>query len=196
VYAAVSYAEDGTIAYHLLTKITPDSNGLDLATAAIEYESSQVVGRHPAPNTVGTDVWSVGFPLPESDLIDNDLRRWHLDPRILKGYVTRIFINQNHKNFGPQPSYELDMPMPLGMSGAPILANPGSPMGPVLLGVAYGSHDSYTIAEETVIEEPGYRQEARRYVSFGWAHHLDSVMALRGEATNDRPLSDLLTPGW
>jgi hypothetical protein len=76
------------------------------------------------------------------------------------------------------------------MSGAPVLSSASSPM---LLGVAYGSHDNYAIAEESVTDSAtGHVIEVRRYVSFGWAHHLESVMALRGEATNDRPLSELL----
>lgn len=183
----------GEISHYLLSKIAQDPCGADLATAALDCEPWVPVYVSPEGGTVGNDVWAVGFPFPDSDLLPSGMRTWQPVPRLLRGYVTRHFQNTNHRTFGPQQSYELDMTMPSGMSGAPILERPSSQEGLGLLGVAYGGHDSYSIMEETTVgEKSGERLEVRRYVSFGWAHHQDRLLALRGQATDDRPLRELL----
>jgi hypothetical protein len=61
-YIAVSL-RDGATGFNLLTNITPDPGGMDLATASINYESRHPLTANPTPNVVGTEVWSVGYPL-------------------------------------------------------------------------------------------------------------------------------------
>ena len=120
-YAAVSW-NGAELGHHLLNRISQDPTGLDLATAQIDYEPVQRFAPWPDADTVGTDVWSVGYPLTESDALPSGMRQWHPEPRYLRGYVTRVFVNPDHPDFGPQRSYELDMAMPGGMSGGPLLA--------------------------------------------------------------------------
>lgn len=195
-YAAVSW-NGAELGHHLLNRISQDPTGLDLATAQIDYEPVQRFAPWPDADTVGTDVWSVGYPLTESDALPSGMRQWHPEPRYLRGYVTRVFVNPDHPDFGPQRSYELDMAMPGGMSGGPLLARNIFNSGLWITGVCYGSHDVYTVAEEASVDpESGiFHPEVRRYVSFGLAHHLDGLLELRGEATDDRPVRALLGEG-
>jgi hypothetical protein len=197
VYIAISNRGDGVLGHHLMKQIGQDPSGLDLATAAIDYEPRHSFQMCADPDKVGTDVWSVGYPLTESHFLDNGLRSWHPEPRILKGYVTRVFSNVDHGTFPPEPSYELDMPMPEGMSGGPLLLRNSVQGDLTLLGMSYGAHDVYTIMQEASLDpDTGeLRHEVRRYVSFGLAHQLNSLLSLVGEATGGRPIRELLKSG-
>jgi hypothetical protein len=103
-----------------------------------------------------------------------------VQPRVFRGYITRDFIDNNHPGWGPQRAYELDMPAPRGLSGAPLIVHSIGPVGLRLVGVVYGSTSIDTMADDGTV------------VSFGLAHHWDVLRALSGPATSDRPLHELL----
>jgi hypothetical protein len=190
--AAVSDAE-GVINLVPLTSITHDPL-LDLATARIEYDPGYRFNFCPEEPWSGLDVWTTGFPLMTRERPTDGRGVWSVTPRSLRGYIVRPYDNDRHSGFAIQPSYELDMLSPAGLSGAPLMVHSLGPVGLRLLGVIYGTHDAYTIDAESLIDpetgEPA--PEVRRYVSFGLAHQRESLQQLRGDATEGRRLDELL----
>ena len=92
----------------------------------------------------GTEVGTYGNTLPERT---PDGAGFVTHSRTLRGYITRHFVYERPGR-GPTPSFELDMPAPAGVSGAPLLlANPTT-----VIGVVYGSHGAYSIEEEASID--------------------------------------------
>jgi hypothetical protein len=87
-------------------------------------------------------------------------------------------------------SYELDMPAPEGLSGAPVVLHGTK----AVVGVVYGHNDVALVEEHaTVDDETGARSpEVLRIVSFGLAHHTHTLHELRGKATGGRPLKELV----
>lgn len=172
-----------------LAVIEQDPTGKDLATARI----------FPGPPNVSPtftsmsareleDVCAFGYPFsglsPEEPEVGRVPRIY---PRSLKGYVVRRF-HHDQPGFGVAHSYELDMPTPEGLSGAPLMS-----LAWEVLGVVYGTNETTRIAEWANVDEEGNRiPEVQRIVSFGLAHHADSLMNLSGEATHGRTLREFL----
>jgi hypothetical protein len=177
------------VRHYPLLDVGRDEGGSDLGTARIFSEPN--VALPPCELTVapegfdagtGTDVWTYGYPLtdtfldPESD----EDPRFRLNPRLLRGYITREFA-YDHEVLGPTPSYELDMVTPEGLSGAPLFRRPGE----IVIGVIYGRHevelvDQFASVDPTTGE---HKPEVQRIVSFGLACDMTSFRALRGPAT-------------
>ena len=174
-----------------LHDIAQDPRGLDLATARVGLESSALYNLSPEKAVAGFDVWSAGFPMPRRTLLASGQHQTDLTPRHLQGYVVREFPNLDHPGYPTQPTYELDMLAPGGLSGAPLMVRSLAPVGLRLVGVVYGSHDNFTVAEEMETSDAG-RLEVRRYVSFAWAHAWESVAGLVGPATREKQLRDLM----
>jgi hypothetical protein len=174
-----------------------DDRGFDLATGSVELEASPRFNLCPAATSlVGQSVWSVGFPMPRRTVSSSGRGLVVLQPRCLRGYITTEHDSDSDDTFTKgQPTFELDMLAPAGMSGAPLLIQSIGPVGLRLVGVVYGSMDSYTIADEALVDsESGERRaEVRRYVSFGAAHSLVSIHELRGRATGGRTLAELMS---
>lgn len=173
-----------------LNNIEKDRNGHDLATANLEHEPTCELALASENALCGTDVYTFGYPHHEKERLQSGGLRFKFRGRYLRGYVTRIF-NYEDKTFGQMPSYELDMPAPSGLSGAPIV-KVGSRQ---VLGVVYGNNDVDSIEELASIDsETGERQpEIVRRVSFGLAHNTDTLRNLRGAATQDVPLAEYIS---
>lgn len=82
------------------------------------------------------------------------------------------------------------MPAPAGLSGAPLMLDPGNQV----IGVIYGENDVGTIEELATIdpETQERKPEVVRVVSFALAHFTSTLHALRGPATEDKPLVEYL----
>lgn len=95
-----------------------------------------------------------------------------------------------HQTYGQTPSYELDMPTPAGLSGAPLVKTGSKEV----VGVIYGSNDVATIEQEASINsESGKREpEIQRIISFGLAHYTETLKNLKGAATKGLPLQQYL----
>lgn len=190
-YAAILPLPNKEYAAVFLADLERDWNGCDLATAKVPLHAS--VGLSLAANGVdyGADVWSFGFPL--TGLRQARPGGGHsiaTDGRYLQGYITRSFF-YDHPWFGRVPSYELDMPTPEGLSGAPLILTGTRSV----IGVVYGSNDVSTIEQFVSIDsETGKREpEVQRITSFGLACFTDSLAALTGKATDGRLLSEFLS---
>jgi hypothetical protein len=187
-YVAVLLSEDGaTYEPRVLENVSQDASGTDLATANIdltpdlEFEIARQEPRH------GANVWTFGYPFTDVERED-DCLMFRLNGRRFQGYVTRPWIYPS-RDYGEIDSYELDMPVPGGLSGAPLMVDPSLLVG----GVIYRSHDVEQVDEFASVDpETNERKpEIRRIVSFGLAHSLRSLKRLAGAATGGRPLEEV-----
>jgi len=188
---AVAYLDPGQNRYRVayLDDVSEDVNSTDLATARVPLKNEFALELSEEDPSYGTDVWSFGYPLIEARPKDGQLPHFTLHGRYLQGYVMRSFF-YNHPSRGRVASYELDMPTPAGLSGAP-LVRIGSRK---VLGVVYGTHDVSTVEEwATVDPQTGQRTpELHRVASFGLAHYTSTLRNLTGRATDGLPLAEYL----
>lgn len=173
-----------------LAMIEQDPTGKDLATARIVPDPPDVSPTFiSVPARELEDVCAFGYPFsgltPEEPEVVARLPLIYL--RTLKGYVVRRFMH-DHPGYGLTPSYELDMPAPEELSGAPLMTPAGE-----VLGVVYGTIETQTITEFASVDGEGNRTpEVQRIVSFGLAHRAESLAELSGAATRGRPLREFL----
>ena len=138
-------------------------------------------------------MWSFGYPFTSLTEEKPEIGRQALmQARWLKGYIMRRFYYETPSNeliF----SYELDMPAPRGLSGAPVVRIHRVKGAREVIGVVHGNNEVATIAELESVDEYGNRRpEVQRITSFALAHHTDSLRNLTGKATRERPLAEFL----
>jgi hypothetical protein len=187
-YAAV-VEEQGAYSAHFLLNMEQHPLGLDLAIAEVDLAPRLGLRLSPGKLSPGDEVMTYGYPLTDRLLTDSEHFRFHLNARFLYGYVTRSYY-YNHPGFVRTNSYELDMPLPHSLRGAPVIK----------LGtrdVAGVFFDSMDIPRTETL--PGVAGEAKpkqprseRVASFGLAHCTDSLWSLRGTLTEGRPLNEYL----
>jgi hypothetical protein len=181
--AAVETGDDFIPAL-VLRDLEQDRNGSDIATARLTRLPLFGLELAAGPADTGTDVWTYGFPLTERP---NERRSTYLlNARYLEGYITRAFYFSDER----VPSYELDMRAPAGLSGAPLI-EVGSKR---VIGVVYGVHAAEMIEYfGTTDPETGKRvADIVRVETFALAHYTDTLRAVVGRATGERPLGEFV----
>jgi len=173
-YAAVQQTPDGVPIAGFLENITQHPGGHDLVIANVPF--APVLGFELARDVAvtGGDVFGYGYPLTDTKDSPQGLT-FVLNARYLQGYVMRRFF-YDHQKYVPTPVYELDMPAPEGLSGAPLVLLRTRRV----VGVVFGTHDVGVIEERSYVDQAtGQRTpELQRIVSFSLAHHLDVVSTL------------------
>jgi hypothetical protein len=184
-YAVLRY-EAKTV--HRLGQIAQDPSGADLASARVDiptWPPFELVAT--APDVTGLDVGTIGYPGTHPIEQPDGMLRFDQQGRYFQGYVSRAFTYNHPALHRPVRSYEIDMPCPRGLSGAPLVVTTPAYRGQVI-GVIYGAHPPF-----------GSQSEAGEIplppTVFALAHYFDTLMALRGPATSDRPLSELVPEG-
>lgn len=188
-YAAIVQLEDSS-GYRAvyLRDITRHSDGLDLAVAKVEHAPPTLLTLASKAVRMGTSVLSWGYPLATFNIGPDGAKTFILNPRHLEGYVTRAFKDED-RGLGPADAYELDMPTPEGLSGAPLIKMGTSEV----VGVVYGTNEVGLIKHFERIDEEGRREpEIQRVVTFGLAHYTASLHSLRGPATDGLPLAEYI----
>jgi hypothetical protein len=179
VYGAVMRSEGtGSQTYDQvfeLADLEQDAAGNDLALARVGYSVAPVLALANDPAAWGEDIVACGYPLPVNSR-NTDTREPKIDMNacLLRGYVTRLKID-GRPGREPVRAYELDMPAPGGVSGAPLFR----PAPFEIVGVVYGEQDQHVRGRETP-------------VTFSYAHHLSTLRYARATATRNRPLSEHL----
>ena len=191
VIAALDERGDGQFTRLDVSEIAQHPTGDDLASARIDLPGAgwRLPSRD-VPVDLGTNVVTMGYPLPDVRQ-DNDGGLTHLlSFRMLKGYVTHMPVVER-SGYPPAASFELDMPAPEGVSGSPLLH--GGERN-VLLGVVYGTHEVARIESLSSVDpETGARNpEILKIVPFALAHHTRTLRSLRGPATGGRYLGALM----
>lgn len=175
-----------------LDNIHKDCNGSNLATADLqngEYGSLLTLSTTCAD--AGGKVWTLGYP--DTIVKDRDIKtnnpKAHITERYFETYITRAFYYE-HPRYDQVPSFELAMPAPRGLSGAPIV-RVNSVFNEVV-GVIYGNNDVDTIERSSRIPPDPDTGECeprvQRVVSYALAHYTETLWKLKGPATQERPL--------
>jgi V8-like Glu-specific endopeptidase len=172
-----------------LSNIEQHPGGIDLATATLPF-SSAYLGLAGVGLSVSDEVFAYGYPLTQDSPHPVAGRSLTIFGRYLQGYCTTIYAN-DVPDYAQTPSYELDMPAPRGLSGAPVIKR-GTPE---VVGVVYGTKDTGTVEEFSRVDEAtGTRTpELQRVTTFAVAHMFDSLHDLSGSATDSRPLGEYLS---
>lgn len=173
-----------------LDDIVQHPAGRDLALGRVPLAATQRFSLLRTAVQPGMHVWTFGYPAPQLRYDDHGNRVFALGPRYLEGYVTRTFLYPQGPG-GPTPAHELDMQVPGGLSGAPIFLEDTD----AILGVIFHAHEVETVESFSSVDPAtGKRQpEIVRVIYFGLAYPLDILLELRGPATNDRALRELLS---
>ncbi len=158
-----------------LHDIQPDPSGYDLATARVELNPVGLSLGVEDSLALSSDLWTFGYPLTDDLPHQQSGRSITLHPRFLKGYLTRDFWN-DVPSFGRTPSYELDMPSPEGLSGAPLVKHGSLEV----VGVVYGAKSTGNMAQLEML------------TTFAVAHMGSTLKALRGIATQGHTLTEYL----
>jgi V8-like Glu-specific endopeptidase len=187
-YAAIAKQEHEEYKGFTFFEVHQDVNGKDLATARVNLKKLNDLKIDGSLRPMGTNVLTYGFPFTHRQKAgDRDF--FDLQGRYLEGYVTRE-IYFNRRGWGIVPSYELFMPCPRGISGAPVIRMQSTD----IIGVIYGTNDVSLIEELASIDpDTGDKTpEIQRIVSFGLAHFGMELYNLITPHTNNLPLGDFL----
>jgi hypothetical protein len=160
----------------------------DLATAQAGYSPSLGFKLASQPLRLGEEAWTFGYSLPDVHLQSDGSKFITLHPRLLRGHMTRA-LAYPHPFYGDTLSYELSFSIPSGLSGAPLFRGGTFEV----VGVVYGNNDTAAVEEVASVDPvtKERRPEILRIVSFGLAHHLSSLRALRGIATGEKSIGDI-----
>jgi hypothetical protein len=167
-----------------LSQISQHPAGIDLAISRIDHRPPRFFTLADRGLLSGTRVFSWGFPLSMVQRLANGRMNFRLEPRHLEGYVVRPFKDED-RGYGITDAYELDMPTPEGLSGAPLIRMGSKEV----VGVVYGTNEVALIKHFERVSEDGSREpEIQRVLSFGLAHSTSSLHSLSGPATEGVPL--------
>lgn len=180
--AGVPDADGGRTAYYL-ADIQADPSGADLATARIGLQGPSAYRLYADMSAQQCDVGTLGFPGTWFKTSSSGQRTFDQQERYFQGYITRSFYYEPPDGRKPIPSFEIDMPAPQGLSGAPLISTDPSNRGEII-GVIYGAHPPFGLQGEGGTTLPP--------LVFALAHYHETLMNLRGVATGDRPLRELL----
>ena len=171
-----------------LTTIQSDVNGADLAIAKVDLVQKLRLVLSEKFTPWGTDVWTMGYPFTDSWQEDG-VRKFKLNGRYLQGYITRDFY-YDHPSEGRRASFELSIPVPGGLSGAPVVK-----LGTrEVIGVIYGENDVGTI-ERFSHKDPQTGKDIpdlERLVSFGLACHTTIMNNAAFDLTDRLPIEQYI----
>ena len=172
-----------------LRNIERDRNGTDMATAYCPLQTPQQLSLANPPLLYGEEVWTFGYPYPETRREADGSLHHVISGRFLRGYMTRNFY-YDHPTLGKTDAYELDMKAPLGTSGAAILRKDSLEV----VGLIFGVNDVETVEEFARVDPvSGTREpEVRRVASFALAYDTEALSRLTTGGTNSLPLATFL----
>jgi hypothetical protein len=169
---------------HKLENVSYDPSGVDLATARTGLMGSPL-RLSAGLSGIAHDVGCIGYPGTIGRRTDGLFGQLRFDQqgRWLEGYVTQAFVYErpDHKRIR---SWEIDMPAPSGLSGAPVILLRATDNHPVFIGVVYGSH--------TVPSDIGSADAMPSGYPFALAHFTDSLHALRGDVLGNQTLGEYM----
>jgi hypothetical protein len=174
-----------------LYNISRDANGSDLATANVQAKPDFQFILANQRGLQGLDVCTFGYPFSGLKRIAGEMAAPNLEIRLFKGYIMRT-SEFEYPEFGPTISYETSFPAPGGLSGAPLIEL----LTRRVLGVVYGNNDVAKTEHFAAVDSDGTKSpEIQRLVSFGLAHHTNTLRNLSGTATNQRMLAEIIPSG-
>ena len=188
LYAALVKETEGYTT-HFLLNMQQHSQDLDLAIAQVDIAPEFGLSLSMQELLPGDDVITYGYPPVDKVLAGNEDTKLWLNARFLRGYITRSFY-YDHADFARTHSYELDMPLTENLCGAPIIKRGTKEVAGVIFGNLSMPGEKYSpkVEHKTKKRQPRNEQS----ISFGLAHHTDSLWSLQGMASNGQPLGEFL----
>ena len=188
---AVMFKEGSGYSTHNLLNIEQHSKGLNLAIAQIDIAYSQgfrICAREALP---GDEVIAYGYSPGEGVFAGGQISISRLNPRLMHGHITRSFY-YSCPGFVRTYTYELNMPIPNGIYGAPVI----KPATNEVVGVIFGVLD-IPKAGRSQGTDNGIRSSAARekqMMTLGLALHTDNLQNLQGMTTSREQV--ITTPGF
>ena len=148
--------------------ISQDANGADVAVAKVSPPVPPRLTLAAQAGAMGDEVYTLGFPLlpPAEPRIDGNLVFRDVNRSYLRGYVTKTG-NIELADKRVVDAIEVDMLVPPGLSGAPLLR-----AGTLdVIGILFGNHSSYSVETISSVDPVTgvTTPEVRSQVSFGLA---------------------------
>ena len=112
-------------------------------------------------------------------------------PQFLKGYIIRRISERDIPALNIPPSYELNFPIPKGISGSPIFRIGKTKS---LLGIALASHDSVLAAYKTTEYEDANEKFTEKMVQvtqFGIAGRIQEIRDWKPSILNGKKLHEI-----
>ncbi len=178
---AVIFKEGSGYSIHNLLNIEQHSEGLDLAIAQIDLAYGQGLRVCASEALPGDEVIAYGYSPGEGVFAGEQISISRLNPRLMHGHITRSF-HYSCPGFVQTYTYELNMPIPNGIFGAPVIKQATNEV----VGVVFGVLD-IPKAESPQGTGNGIRSGAARekkMITLGLAHHTDNLQTLRGIPTS------------
>lgn len=134
------------------------------------------------------DVHCFGYP---ENLSKNNEQLYTFGAQFIKGYIMRRISGEDIPLLNIPPSYELNFPIPKGVSGSPVFR-----IGPVksLLGIALSSHDSVLAQYETTEVVDGnekYSEKVVQVTQFGIAARVHEISSWKPSILNGSELNNI-----
>ena len=178
---AVMFKEASAYSIHNLLNIEQHSEGLDLAIAQIDLaygHGLHICAREALP---GDEVIAYGYSPGEGVFAGGQISISRLNPRLMHGHITRSFY-YSCPGFVRTYTYELNMPMPSGIYGAPVIR----PATNEVVGVIFAVLDILEAGRpegiDDVISSNATRE--KQMMTLGIAHHTDNLRNLQGIPTS------------
>jgi len=169
-----------------LGNIEQHSEGLDLATAQVDFVYDQglhICAREALP---GAEVVAYGYSPVEDAFAGGQILDSRPNFRLMHGHITRS-LQYSSPGFGRTYSYELNMPMPNGIYGAPVI----KPASNEVVGVIFGVLDMPKAGRlQSVNNETGSSKDReKQMMTFGLAHHTDNLQFLQVKLARDEQVA-------
>ncbi len=178
---AVMFKDGSGYSIHSLLDIKQHSEGLDLAVAHVDFVYDQGLHIGVIEALPGDEVMVYGYSPGEGEFIGEQISTSQLNPRLMHGYITRSF-DYDCPGFVRTYSYELNMPMPNGIYGAPVIRPATNEVIGVIFGILDIPRAGHPKGIENVIRSRGARE--KQMLTLGLAHHTANLQEFQGTITN------------
>jgi hypothetical protein len=172
-----------------LRELAQDANGVDLAIARVSPPARPRLSLARQRGALGEDVYTLGYPLlpPPERSANGNLVFPAVDRRFLRGYVTKTGFMELADGRRVD-AVEVDMLVPPGLSGAPLLRSGSFDV----IGVLFGNQSSYSIETMSSVDPSTGTStpEVRSQVSFGLAHQAEALWNAKAPVLGDRTLRE------
>ncbi len=177
---AVMLKEGSGYSIHNLLNIERHNEGLDLAIAQVDlaYEGLRISAREALS---GEEVIAYGYSPGEGVFAEGQISISRLNPRLIHGHITRSFY-YSHPGFVQTYTYELNMPMPNGIYGAPVIKPATNEVVGVIFGVLDIPKAGCPRGNYSGIRSSAARED--QMMTLGLAHHTDNLKNLQGMPTS------------
>jgi hypothetical protein len=166
----------------------------DIGIGRVNHPSLSWFSPYSADGARGwTDVKTLGYP---ASALNTTPEKFNIHLRLLKGYIQREINEDELPIHRPHPHcYELNFPIPNGLSGSPLFSTEGNRR--QLIGVCVKSIDVEIIIDSfTEVDDQGnrFREKRARVEQYGIAHSILPLLDWRPSLLKGKSLKEAIAP--